>query len=340
MTIVQWTRRAVMLTLMACGGALGAAQAADLAGAKDYPGLKRFEGSSIIGYEVRNFDQIEFQTSTYKGFGLQSRKREYQQPPLQLEGRLVRYWYEAPGEVRSLEIYRNYVDELTAGGWETLYDSSKDAAAGNWPGFLNTFSDSNGTDFIKNSRSQMVFLAADSRTVRTGTFRKDNVTLRLVAVDWSQDQRTYKARQGAYIAVDVLESKAMEQRMEVVSATEIGNALTTDGKVPIYGIYFDFGKADVKPESAPSLEQIAAFLKSAPDVRLHVVGHTDSVGGFDANLALSRRRAEAVAAALVKDYGIAASRLTGNGVASLAPVASNATEEGRARNRRVELVLQ
>ena len=71
-----------------------------------------------------------------------------------------------------------------------------------------------------------------------------------------------------------------------------------------------------------------------------MVGHTDSVGGFDGNLALSRRRAEAVAAALVKDYGVAAGRLVGNGVASLAPVASNASEEGRAKNRRVELVLQ
>ena len=71
-----------------------------------------------------------------------------------------------------------------------------------------------------------------------------------------------------------------------------------------------------------------------------MVGHTDSVGGFDSNLALSKRRADAVAAALVKDYGIAANRMVGNGVASLAPVASNSSDEGRAKNRRVELVPQ
>lgn len=71
-----------------------------------------------------------------------------------------------------------------------------------------------------------------------------------------------------------------------------------------------------------------------------MVGHTDSVGGLDGNLALSRRRAEAVTAALVREYGVAGSRLTSNGVASPAPVASNASDEGRARNRRVELVLQ
>jgi outer membrane protein OmpA-like peptidoglycan-associated protein len=75
-------------------------------------------------------------------------------------------------------------------------------------------------------------------------------------------------------------------------------------------------------------------------VKLHVVGHTDSVGGFDSNMVLSKRRADAVISALVKDYGVAASRMVGNGVASLAPVASNSNEDGRAKNRRVELVLQ
>lgn len=75
-------------------------------------------------------------------------------------------------------------------------------------------------------------------------------------------------------------------------------------------------------------------------MKLHVVGHTDNVGGYDSNLGLSKRRAEAVVAALSRDFGIAAERLTANGVAYLAPVAVNTTEEGRAKNRRVELVPQ
>ena len=108
----------------------------------------------------------------------------------------------------------------------------------------------------------------------------------------------------------------------------------------VYGILFDTNKSDIKPESRPSLEQIGALMKQNPGIRLHVVGHTDNVGGFDANLGLSKRRAEAVAAALTRDFGVARERLTANGVASLAPVQSNADEAGRARNRRVELVLQ
>lgn len=330
------------LALVLVGGActLGMAVAQDMPGAKDYPGVKRFANSSIVGYEVRNFDEVEFQTSTFKSYDLKARQRRYDQPPLQLEGRLIRYWYEAPGEVRSPELFRNYTNELAASGFKTLYDSTKDPNAGQWTNFLATFSDTGGKDFIKNQRSPMVFVAAAQKTVRTGTFQKDGVTVRLVVVDWPKDDKVYKASQGAYIAVDVLETKAMEQNMVVVSASEIGKLLTTNGKIAIYGIYFDTAKADIKPDSKPSLDQIAEFLEAQPDVKLHVVGHTDSVGKFDSNLALSRRRAEAVTAALVKTYGIAGSRLTSNGVASLAPVASNASDEGRAKNRRVELVLQ
>lgn len=317
----------------------GVATAQDLAGAKDHPAVKRFGGSTIVGYEVRNFDAVEFQTSTFKEFDLQANKRRYVQPPLALEGKLTRLWYEAPGATRSLELYRNYTNDLAANGFTALYDSTRDSAAGSYTNFLANFSGGQ-RDLIKNNRSEYVMYAADASTVRTGTFQKGNTTVRLVAIDWPKEDATYKSKQGAYIAVDIVETKAMEQNMVVVSASDISKSITANGKVAIYGILFDTGKADVKPESKPSLEQIAAFLKAEPAVKLHVVGHTDSVGGFDSNLALSKRRADAVAAALAKDYGIAANRMVGNGVASLAPVASNSSDEGRAENRRVELVLQ
>ena len=137
-----------------------------------------------------------------------------------------------------------------------------------------------------------------------------------------------------------VQPQARAQTMETLSASELGQSLTATGKVAVYGILFDTNKSDIKPESRPSLEQIGALMKQNPGIRLHVVGHTDNVGGFDANLGLSKRRAEAVAAALTRDFGVARERLTANGVASLAPVQSNADEAGRARNRRVELVLQ
>lgn len=128
--------------------------------------------------------------------------------------------------------------------------------------------------------------------------------------------------------------------MEALTSGELGKSLDATGKVAIYGILFDTNKSDIQPASKPSLDQIGSLMKQKPQLKLHVVGHTDNVGGFDANLALSRRRAEAVVTTLLKEHGVARDRLTANGVASLAPVQSNAEEAGRAKNRRVELVLQ
>jgi OmpA-OmpF porin, OOP family len=85
-------------------------------------------------------------------------------------------------------------------------------------------------------------------------------------------------------------------------------------------------------------KQIAALLQQNPSLKLHVVGHTDNQGSLDSNFALSKARAAAVAAALSARYGISDTRLNANGVSSLAPIASNADEAGRAKNRRVELV--
>ena len=137
----------------------------------------------------------------------------------------------------------------------------------------------------------------------------------------------------------VVEKKAMQQYV-TADATALGADIKTTGHVAVYGINFDTNKAVVKPESKPALDEIAKLLKQDPALKLKVVGHTDMVGSHEANMALSQARAEAVAQALVSQYGIAATRLKGYGVGPLAPVASNDNDEGRARNRRVELVKE
>ncbi|MBV9489754.1 MAG: OmpA family protein, partial [Verrucomicrobia bacterium] len=106
----------------------------------------------------------------------------------------------------------------------------------------------------------------------------------------------------------------------------------------LYGIYFDTNRTDIKPESRPTLEQIADLLKRQPDLKLLVVGHTDNVGDFESNRDLSQRRAASVVNALVTGFGIAPDRLVPFGVSYASPVASNGTAEGRSQNRRVELV--
>jgi outer membrane protein OmpA-like peptidoglycan-associated protein len=129
---------------------------------------------------------------------------------------------------------------------------------------------------------------------------------------------------------------SMANRM--VDAAAMTKGLGEKGHIALYGIYFDTDKAVVKAESKPTLDEIAKMLRAQPQLAIVIVGHTDSQGAYDYNMDLSRRRAEAVAAALTQDYRIARTRLRTAGVGFLAPVGSNASEDGRALNRRVELV--
>jgi outer membrane protein OmpA-like peptidoglycan-associated protein len=116
--------------------------------------------------------------------------------------------------------------------------------------------------------------------------------------------------------------------------------LKEQGRAEVYGIYFDFNSDQLRPESAPVLQDIAEALRNNPDWKLRVGGHTDNVGGDRYNLDLSNRRAAAVKQALVEHYQIAPERLTPVGFGASQPKASNDTVEGRALNRRVELVRQ
>ena len=120
-------------------------------------------------------------------------------------------------------------------------------------------------------------------------------------------------------------------------AKNIEADLTAKCRAEIPGVYFDLASADLKPESNAALEAVARMLNSHADWKLSVEGHTDAVGTAAGNLALSERRAEAVRAALSTRYHVAASRLTASGFGQTKPKESNATVEGRAHNRRVEM---
>jgi len=312
--------------------------AADLPGSKDNPLLKRFAGSEIVGYQVKGFDEYELQISTFIRYNLETRKREFAKPPLKPEGRLTRIWYEAAGDTGSLEVYRNYLNELRSKGFVILYESRKDPAATKWTNYLAPFSDIK----LQTSRSNYIFFAAGKEDICVASAKKKrpegDVYVYLTVVEWAKDDPVYKARRGAYAALDIVETRPMEQKMVTVSADEMSQSIASTGRASLYGIYFDTNRSEIKPASQPALAEIAKLLKKQSSLNLHVVGHTDNIGGYAFNMALSKRRADAVVGALQNEYGIPASRLTANGVAYLAPVASNTTEAGRAKNRRVELV--
>jgi outer membrane protein OmpA-like peptidoglycan-associated protein len=157
-----------------------------------------------------------------------------------------------------------------------------------------------------------------------------------------------KAGQEAWVQIEkgngkiwlrIVEKKTMEQYI-VADAAALGNDIRATGHAAVYGINFDTGKSTIKPESAQAIGEIAKLLTADPSLKVFVVGHTDNVGGADSNIKLSQDRAEAVLQALIRDHGIAPARLRASGCGPFAPVASNDTEEGRAKNRRVELVKQ
>jgi len=137
----------------------------------------------------------------------------------------------------------------------------------------------------------------------------------------------------------IVEKEIMKQEI-VANAEAMGNDINTTGHVSVYGIYFDTGKSEIKPESDAAISEIAKLLKDNPGLKVHIVGHTDNAGERDYNMKLSKARADSVAKELISKYSIDSGRIAAYGVGPLAPVAANKTEEGRAKNRRVELVEQ
>lgn len=144
---------------------------------------------------------------------------------------------------------------------------------------------------------------------------------------------------GYEYTLKIVEQEAMKQDV-VADAAALKAGLAEDGHIELQGVFFDTGKADLKPESEAALKEIAKMLEQSPEIRVWVVGHTDYVGTAESNLSLSSARAASVVKYLTANLGIDARRLGFFGAGPYAPVAPNNTEDGRAKNRRVELVVQ
>jgi OOP family OmpA-OmpF porin len=142
---------------------------------------------------------------------------------------------------------------------------------------------------------------------------------------------------GLCINMVIIEKQAMQQEV-TIDAKAMAQDIGETGRVAIYGIFFDTGKAELKPESGPALIEIAKLLKGSPALKVYVVGHTDMTADLATNVKLSQARAQSVVNALVSQHSISSARLIAYGGGPYAPVATNKTEEGRAKNRRVELV--
>jgi OmpA-OmpF porin, OOP family len=145
----------------------------------------------------------------------------------------------------------------------------------------------------------------------------------------------YIDNKGTFYYQTIVTSQEMKQEL-VADASSLKSEIDKTGHVAVYGIHFETGKAAIQPDSEETLKQVVALLQGSPDLKLRVEGHTDNQGAAAANMVLSEKRAQAVVAWL-SAHGIAASRLSAQGFGQTKPVADNASEPGRAKNRRVEL---
>lgn len=143
----------------------------------------------------------------------------------------------------------------------------------------------------------------------------------------------------ATACVVVAEGKAMAgDKIVFLDASQIGQALGRDGHVAVYGIHFDFGSAQLEPESMRTLDEIAELLRAQPGLGLELVGHADNAGTAEYNRDLSLPRAQTVSVVLTSRFGVAPDRLKASGKGDTQPIADNSTDAGRAKNRRVELM--
>lgn len=234
------------------------------------------------------------------------------------EGRVSLRRFRNPEGRSTLEILRNYEAALAERGFVTEWECDSRQTCGNTAD--GGWKDRNGMN---------LGVGGDVRYL-TGAMPHEGGTL-WVSVG--------AERSNHY--VQVLQPVAMQGgNVRVLDAAAMASALDSAGRIAVENIYFDFGSAALLPESAPALTEIAALLANRPELTIYVVGHTDSVGTLEANLDLSRARAAAVVRAVETDHGIAAGRAVPAGVGPLAPVAPNTTDEGRALNRRVEVVAR
>lgn len=311
---------AVAVTALAGGGL-----AADLRGSADHPLLPRYEGSEIIAWEQQAFASYGLAVAPMdKPRGKEGNAAAL----LPLEGRFTRIAYKAPAGRSELEVFRNYTGALRAAGFETVWTCERNACGGRY--FSLAMAGERLYPMFGDQQADQHYIAA--RLPRP----EGDVYASLYVIMHRSGGGPLKDR--ALALLEITEVKPMEQRMVVVDAPAMQRDLATAGRVAIHAIAFDFDKDTLRPDARPQLEEIARLLRAQPDLRVLVVGHTDARGAMDYNRDLSERRARAVVAALVRDHGIAAARLTPVGVGMATPMATNRTEDGRAQNRRVELV--
>lgn len=307
----------------------------DLPGSGDHPLMPRYPGSEICAANLSDYDSYSMVV------GPAVTRDEI--PTTAIEGKVTRNMYVLKDESRStLEVMRNYEISLGDAGFNEIYSCQEhECVKGGAEYKTYFFSRAN-----PNLRSRCKVPDPTAWTDRepipryyAGQLKRPgegDVHAAVTVAAWRT--RGGSGPRYVYVQVDVVEAEAMQVGMELKLAGEMQSDIGSSGHAVLYGLQFDTDSVAINPASEETLAEISKLMQSQPQLKLLVVGHTDNQGTLDYNLDLSARRAKAVVDNLVKNHGVSSSRLEGHGVGFLAPLASNRGEEGKAINRRVELV--
>jgi len=323
-----WILFAIFSVSMALLVRNGAAE--DIEGVEEHPMVERYPGQDIRWQRIENFLPFRIPVGPVTGYRAIG---EW----IDTEGRVTRTFYRYQGPDRTYaEIYKNYLDAFTAEGFEILAQGLSDDRKGTAVG-SRQWSEVYWRENPFGKPGEVGSMAAGtSSSGGAGAFvaRKERAAGTVyVVVHVEQHAADYV---GALI--DIVEVASAETGLVAVDPEAIGRDLEEKGRVVLDGLFFDFDKATLTPESKQALEAIASYVNANADKSFYVVGHTDGVGKFEYNTTLSANRARSVVEALSTSHGVAAGRLEPHGVGPLVPVYSNATDPGRDKNRRVELV--
>lgn len=341
----RWTRAVaaafVAVTSMA-GWAADVAWGTDVPGGQDHPMVRRFTDAWLVAYQHEPWNQVQWPASA--AIASSERLKDV----VTVEGQLTRLVYLTPKGKSPLEVFKNHEQAFLAAGFKKQFSCEADCDRLYWAWFkhlkpaagLRWQTQGSVAAGQGSGRYSMTSaLTGFHGHFWVGALSRQGQTVH--ALLYTGD--TVNDKTGlATTFLQIVEPQAMTTGQVTVTDTAALRAgLANDGKAIAGGLYFDTGKSDLKPESAAQLDAMAALLKGQPGWKVFIVGHTDNVGSLESNQVLSQQRAQAVVAALAAaPYGVDPKRLLAKGVANVAPVASNTEEAGRARNRRVEMVLQ
>ena len=309
----------------------GASAWADMPGSADHPQIPRVAGAEIFGYAFSEYDAGTMLREAQPGQLVVERP----------EGSRTRILYIAKDGDSPIMVMRNYAAALDDLGDVTEVYACRDSCRGH------TFSTTLWTRdsmLPTEGLAQPFYLLAFTHNYGSPSYRYATVItdtskfhIGVFAAVLGDNNPNVALRKRTAVLVEILEIQDFQATLEFVDANTMQSEIAASGHVALYGIQFDHDQASLQPASQATIDEIAKALEADPRLRLYIVGHTDDVGALTYNNDLSTRRARSVVDALVA-AGIDGGRLTPIGVGPVAPIASNDTDDGRALNRRVELV--